>query len=68
MTLDDHGLYPIDHSDGMPYGDGMRVDAKAEKDIFDILGFVYKEPHERDGFDAILQVGSAPTSRMHSKY
>ena len=68
MTLDDHGLFPIDHSDGMPYGDGKRVDAKAEKDIFDILGLVYKEPHERDGFDAVLQVGSAPTSRMQSKY
>ena len=45
--LSDHGLY--DRSDGK-----TRVrEASTERDIFDHLKIVYREPHERDCWDAL---------------
>ena len=46
MTLNDKSLYPIDTAN--------RMKAKSEQDIFDLLGLVYKRPHERDSFNALV--------------
>ena len=43
--MSDHGLFDI------PSGERVR-EATTEKEIFDYLELIYKEPHERDGFDA----------------
>lgn len=50
MKLDDHGLFtqPI----GSHY-EGKRIKVKSEKELFDYLGLVWREPHERDCFDAV---------------
>ena len=34
-------------------GEGKRIKAKTEEEVFDKLGLVWREPHERDCFDAI---------------
>ena len=39
-------------------GTGRRFKAKTEKDVFDKLGLIYKEPTERDGFDAVVETES----------
>jgi len=46
--LNDHGLF-LNRA-----GTGKRVKVKTEKDVFDRLGLVYKDPNERDGFDAVV--------------
>jgi ligand-binding sensor domain-containing protein len=62
--LDDHGLWVLDDNgkvryddDGNPIRatepDGSIFTPKTEKDVFDKLGIVWKEPHERDGFGAL---------------
>ena len=62
--LDDHGLWLLDDSgrlrldnQGHPTRaaepDGRIFKPKTEKDVFDKLGIVWKEPHERDGFAAL---------------
>jgi hypothetical protein len=30
--------------------------ASTEKDVFDILGLVYRDPSQRDGFDAVIPI------------
>jgi DNA polymerase/3'-5' exonuclease PolX len=45
--LSDHGLYQI--------GSQKRVmEASSEKEVFDKLNLVFKEPTDRDGFDAVI--------------
>lgn len=62
--LDDHGLWVVGNSGNLIIDDdGDAVRAKnedgsafvpqTEKDVFDKLGLVWKEPHERDGFGAL---------------
>lgn len=47
--LTDHGLFP-DH-----LGGAKSLKAKDEHEVFDKLGLVYKEPKDRDGFDAVVE-------------
>jgi DNA polymerase/3'-5' exonuclease PolX len=48
MQLNDHGLFSRD-------GKVSILDnPSTEKQVFDMLGLVYKEPHERDGFHAVV--------------
>ncbi len=50
MKLDDQGLF------NMPKGStskGKRIKCNTEEEIFERLGLVYREPHERDGFDEV---------------
>jgi len=47
--LNDHGLFF--HA----LGTGRRFKAKTEEAVFDKLGLIYKEPTERDGFDAVVE-------------
>ncbi len=56
MKLDNRGLFTRTavqekkkHS-----SEGKRLKATSEKEIFDILGLVYKEPHERESFAAVV--------------
>jgi DNA polymerase lambda len=55
MKLDDSGLYvrTIDKEKKMSR-EGKRIKARSEKEIFDLLGLVYKEPSERDSLEAIV--------------
>ena len=46
MRLNDHGLFTN-------RGEGKRIKAKTEEEVFDKLGLVWREPHERDCFDAV---------------
>lgn len=46
--LNDHGLFP-DH-----FGGRKSLKVKDEKEVFDKLGLVFKEPKDRDGFDAVV--------------
>jgi len=52
MKLDDHGLFtkPFNKEKA-----GHRVKVLSEKAVFDILGLIYKEPHERDSFEAVVK-------------
>ena len=51
-TLSDHGLF-------QDSSDRVRVfDALSEFVIFSRLGLVWKEPTERDGFDAVIGIDS----------
>mmetsp|Transcript_4088 Transcript_4088/g.7845 ORF Transcript_4088/g.7845 Transcript_4088/m.7845 type:complete len:103 (-) Transcript_4088:202-510(-) len=47
--LNDHGLFP-DH-----LGGAKSLKAKDEQGVFDHLGLVYREPKDRDGFDAVVE-------------
>ena len=55
MKLDDRGLFT--HPIGSSYK-GKFIKVKTEKDVFDKLGLVYKEPYQRDGFDAVREQDS----------
>lgn len=37
---------------------GDRIGAASEEDIFDLLNLEYRQPHERDCFDAVVEKGS----------
>ncbi len=50
MQLDDHGLFKRVQGSQIL---GPRINCKTEKDVFNELGLVYREPHERDSFDAV---------------
>lgn len=55
MQLNDHGLFKrLQGSQTI----GDRINCKTEKDLFDKLGLVYREPHERDSFDAVRVKGT----------
>lgn len=49
LRLDDHGLFEYD-------GDVKvkRFEAKTEQQIFDYLGLTWREPNQRDSFDAVI--------------
>ena len=47
FTLNDHGLFYIGTQDRV-------MEASDEKEVFDKLDLVYKEPHERNCFDAVV--------------
>jgi len=46
-SLNDHGLYFAGTQDRV-------MEASTEKQVFEKLDLVYKEPHERDCFDAVV--------------
>ena len=49
-TLNEHGLYNT--------GTNIRVfEADQESQIFEKLNLIYKEPHERDCYDAVIPKG-----------
>lgn len=65
MSLNDHGLFPINMAGGAMKATGTgkeyrgdRIGAASEKDIFDMLDLEYRQPHERDCFDAVVEKGS----------
>jgi DNA polymerase lambda len=47
LTLNDHGLFQRGTQDRV-------MEASREKEVFDRLGLVYKEPEDRDCFDAVV--------------
>lgn len=47
FTLNDHGLFYSGTKDRV-------MEASNEREVFDRLELVYKEPHERDCFDAVV--------------
>jgi DNA polymerase lambda len=54
-TLNDHGLFKK--------GTNERVlKATSERQVFDVLGLVWKESHERDCFDAVVGKGTGETA------
>lgn len=57
MILDDHGLYKQDNFGKVIKHE--RVEAKSEKVVFDVLNLVYREPRQRDSFDAVIEKGSS---------
>lgn len=55
MKLDDTGLYALTLREERKCSfAGKRIKAKSEKEIFNLLDLVYKQPHERNRFDAIV--------------
>lgn len=53
MKLSNRDLRPILRE---PFSLGQPLKASTEKDIFDILGLVYRDPSQRDGFDAVIPI------------
>ena len=53
MKLSNRDLRPILRE---PFSLGRPLKAFTEKDVFDILGLVYREPSQRDGFDAVIPI------------
>ncbi len=65
LTLNEHGLYHL--SDKKVKQQKIDKELLTEKDIFEYLNMVYKEPHERkDGRDAILK-SQETTSQTEEK-
>lgn len=61
LKLDDSGLYTLSVNDEKKMKcEGKRLKASSEKEIFDHLGLEYKEPHERDCCDAVIELGNSP--------
>lgn len=60
MSLNDHGFFSIEQD-----GKRLPIEAETERQVFDLLGLVYKEPTERDCFDAVIPIegGSIEMSR-----
>jgi len=58
MHLNDSGLFNVIG----PGRKGNSIKANTEKDVFDYLGLIYREPSERDGFDAVREKDSAKDS------
>ena len=55
MALNDHGLFrSLDKTFKKTVNDRLPIECASEREVFDILGLVYKEPHERKFFDAVL--------------
>jgi len=60
LTLSDQGLYPCTRTRVKEAGKWVRkvtwkgvcLPCKTERDVFDVLNLVYKEPHERDVYAA----------------
>lgn len=56
-TLNDHGLFPDDRraTHNVPGPDEqLLLEATSESHVFDALGLVYKQPHERNCFDDVV--------------
>ena len=57
-TLNDRGLFER-HTESrvrIPPGKGPEFIPRSEREVFDVLGLAWKEPHERDCFDAVEAV------------
>jgi DNA polymerase/3'-5' exonuclease PolX len=55
-TLNDHGLFERGTSMRVRDRCGKDFLPREEREIFDWLGLAWREPHERDGFDAVEDV------------
>lgn len=53
MTLSDHGLFLHETEVRVTKKDGSPFEPESEREVFDLLGLVWKEVNERDGFDAV---------------
>ena len=56
LLLNDHGIFLADekrHQVPRP-NEKLLHEASSEAEVFDILGLVYKQPHERDCFDDVV--------------
>ncbi len=53
MKLSNRDMRPILRE---PFFLGQPLKASSEKEVFDILGLVYRSPCERDGFDAVIPI------------
>ena len=49
LQLDDHGLFEFDGDQKV-----KRFEAKSEQQIFELLGLVWRDPNQRDSFDAVI--------------
>jgi DNA polymerase/3'-5' exonuclease PolX len=56
LQLNDHGVFPLDtRMHHVPKaGEKLLLEATSEVEIFDYLGLVYKQPHERNCFDDVV--------------
>ena len=60
MTLNDHGLFrPLDKAIKKTENDRLPIECSSEKEVFETLGLIYKEPYERMFFDAVLPINEA---------
>ena len=59
FTMNEHGMYEMV---GKKKGDKISHSFKCEKDIFDFLGLVYKEPKERKDGRSVVAIGSEPVA------
>jgi len=59
MSLSDRGLFLNDSNE--IHGQSLKrikIEGTKESDIFDALGLVYREPNERDSFDAVTEIST----------
>ena len=61
MLLNDHGFFSIQQDERR-----LPIEAETERQVFDILGLVYKEPTERDCFDAVIPIEGASIEMSRS--
>ena len=58
LSLNDHGLFPVTHTKlgaNVPKSSNrLSFNASTERDVFDYLGLVYKEPADRNFFDDVI--------------
>ena len=67
MHLNDHGLFPDNgkgHHVPRPT-EKLLYEASSEADVFDILGLVYKQPHERDCFDDVVSTDGLTVASLN---
>jgi DNA polymerase/3'-5' exonuclease PolX len=71
LVLNDHGFFPVSkwkqsrHSTYSRHDDeGHYLEASSEMKIFDRLGLMYKEPHERNYFDDVLAKDGSTVSSL----
>ena len=67
MLLNDHGLFLADgkgHHVPRP-NEKLLHEASSEADVFDMLGLVYKQPHERDCFDDVVSTDGLTVASLN---
>ncbi|KAI2495369.1 DNA-directed DNA polymerase [Fragilaria crotonensis] len=67
LLLNDHGLFLADgKGHHVPRPDEKLLhEALSEADVFDILGLVYKQPHERDCFDDVVSTDGLTVASLN---
>jgi DNA polymerase lambda len=54
MSLNDHGFFSLQNQRGKKHEERLSIEAETERQVFDRLGLVYREPTERDCFDDVV--------------